>query len=104
MKASVLADEDRALLERLARRIAELRLETPAILTLETARPLSVIAGQAMLFLEPLAQMLFRFADYRRLATLIERRDALEALTRMIEHAADQRETDARSRGTRSSR
>jgi len=63
MPADALAAEDLALLERLARRVAELRLETPAILTLETARPLSLVAGQAMLFLEPLAQMLFRFDE-----------------------------------------
>ncbi|HEY6195110.1 MAG TPA: hypothetical protein VI504_08720 [Candidatus Eisenbacteria bacterium] len=96
MPAEPLAPEDQALLERLARRVVELRLETPAILTLETARPLSVLAGQAMLFFEPFAQMLFRFDEYRRLAALIERRDALEALTRMIEDGAD-----ARGRATR---
>ena len=49
------------LLDRLAVRIVELRLETPAILTLETARPLSLLAAQAMMFFEPFAQALFRF-------------------------------------------
>ncbi|MEQ1833748.1 MAG: hypothetical protein ABL977_11890 [Candidatus Eisenbacteria bacterium] len=93
----MLTSEDRALLERLARRVAELRMETPAILTLETARPLSLVASQAMLFFEPFAQMLFRFDDYRRLAQLVERRDALEALTVAIEQAAEERETAARS-------
>ena len=92
MSAEPLTPEDVALLERLAQRVVELRLETPAILTLETARPLSVVAGQAMLFLEPFAQALFRFSDYRRLAALVERRDALEALTRLIENGAEARE------------
>lgn len=91
-----LTPEDRALLEKLAQRIADMRLETPAILTLESTRPLSVIAGQAMLFFEPFAQALFRFPDYRRLAALVERRDALEALTGMIERAADARQRAAR--------
>ncbi len=97
MPAEALAAEDLALLERLARRVVELKLETPAILTLETARPLSLVAGQAMLFFEPFAQMLFRFTDYRRLAALIERRDALETLTRLIEVGADARERAARA-------
>lgn len=91
-----LSPEDRALLEKLAQRVVDLRLETPAILTLEGARPLSVLAGQAMLFFEPLAQALFRFGDYRRLAALVERRDALEALTRMIEDRAERRERERR--------
>ena len=97
MPTDPLAPDDQALLERLARRVVELRLETPAILTLETARPLSVLAGQAMLFFEPFAQMLFRFDEYRRLAALIERREALEALTRLIEDGAEARERAARA-------
>jgi hypothetical protein len=99
-----LSAEDRELLERLARRIVELRLETPALLTLETARPLSVLAGQAMLFFEPFAQAVFRFPDYQRVAALVERRDALEALVGMIERGADERQRAAReSHGTRGS-
>lgn len=90
--------EDHALLVRLAVRVAELRMETPAILTLETARPLSLIASQTMLFFEPFAQMLFRFDDYRRLALLIERREALDTLTGLIEHAAEEREVQVRAR------
>jgi hypothetical protein len=96
VNAVELSSEDRALLEKLAQRVVELRLETPAILTLEGARPLSLLAGQAMLFFEPFAQALFRFADYRRVAALVERRDALEALTRMIEERADAREKERR--------
>ena len=96
MAAEALTDDDRALLERLARRVVELRLETPALLTLETARPLSVLAGQAMLFFEPFAQALFRLPDYRRIAALVERRDAMEVLASLIERAADERAHAAR--------
>ena len=96
MNSVELSPEDRALLQKLAQRVVEMRLETPAILTLEGARPLSLLAGQAMLFFEPFAQALFRYADYRRLAALIERRDALEMLTRMIEERAEAREKERR--------
>jgi hypothetical protein len=96
VNAVELSPEDRALLEKLAQRIVEMRLETPAILTLEGARPLSLLAGQAMLFFEPFAQALFRHTDYRRIAALVERRDALEALTRMIEERAEAREKERR--------
>ena len=96
MNAVELSPEDRALLEKLAQRVVEMRLETPAILTLEGARPLSLLAGQAMLFFEPFAQAMFRLTDYRRIAALVERRDALEALTRMIEERAEAREKERR--------
>ena len=97
MAAEALAPEDQALLDRLARRVVELRLETPALLTLETARPLSLLAGQAMLFFEPFAQALFHLPEYRRVAALVERREALEELARLIERATDERERAAKA-------
>ena len=81
--------EDRALLERVAKRIVELRLEVPAILTLETTRPLSFVAGQAMAFFEPLITTLLPLPEYRRFASLIERREVLDELVPMIESRAD---------------
>jgi hypothetical protein len=90
-----LAAEDLALLERVAARVVELRLEVPAILTLESVRPLSFVAGQAMLFFQPLVQALLRFDEYRRFAALVGRGDALEALTALIERRSHE------SRGAR---
>ena len=85
------AGDDQALLDRLAARIVELRLELPAILTLETCKPLSLLAGQTLAFFEPLAAAVFRMPDYRRFAALIERRETVEALLRTIEKHVDQR-------------
>lgn len=85
-----LTPEDQALLDRLARRVVELRMEVPAVLTLESTRPLGLLAGQAMTFFEPFVQALFRLPDYRRIVALIERRAALEALTVMIERHAEE--------------
>ncbi len=99
--ATLTADETRVL-ERLAERVVELRLELPALLTLETARPLSLVAGQTMVFFEPVVQSLFRIADYRLYASLVERREALEALSRLIEARAD--DAHARRRAARKER
>ena len=87
MAQAELDPKDRELLERLARRIVELRLETPALLTIETARPLSVVAGQAMLFFDPVLRTIFGSgsdAMYRVLADesgidrLIERLEEID--------------------------
>lgn len=80
--------EDQALLERLADRIVELRIETAAILTLETARPMAFIASQAMVFFEPIVQSLFRFSEYQHITRLLERRGTIESLTLLIESRA----------------
>ena len=101
----VLDERDAGLLDRLASRIVELRLETPAILTLETARPMSLLTSQAMVFFEPFVQALLRLPDYRRFAALVEHREALEALSRRIEFHADARETgEAAAKAARAGR
>ena len=94
---SQLSPEDLALLDRLAARVVELHMEVPAVLTLESSKPLSVIAGQAMIFFEPFVQSLFTFPDYRRYASLIERRDAIEALIVRIEEQSERARAARRS-------
>lgn len=84
-----LSAEDQALLDRVAARVLELRMEIPAILALETAKPLTVVASQALIFFEPMVQSLFRFSDYRRFTALVERRDVMEALIQRIESGAE---------------
>lgn len=86
-----LTDEDKALLDRVATRVVELHMEVPAILALESARPLTVIAGQSLIFFEPFVLAMFRLPDYRRFATLIERRDVIEELVQRIERGEDER-------------
>ena len=91
--------EDEALLDRLATRVVELHMEVPAILALETSKPMTVIASQALIFFEPMIQSLFRFTDYRRFTALIERRDVMKSLIRRIEAEAERaraRRDDAR--------
>jgi hypothetical protein len=83
----ITADE-LALLDRMVDQIVVRRLELPAILTLETGRPLSLLASQTMIFFEPIVAMVLRLPDYRRFAQLIERRVAVEALIRSIETKA----------------
>jgi hypothetical protein len=97
--SEALAPEDRELLERLAGRVVELRLEVPAILALETGLPLSLVASNTMTFFEPMVQAIFRFPDYRRFAALVERREAIEALTAAIERRAEEARQARRDRG-----
>jgi hypothetical protein len=96
-----LSADDRALLARVAARVVDLRLEVPTLLALESLRPLSLVASQAMLFFEPLAQALLRLGDYRRFALLIERRDVLETLVTMIEERAAQSRTARHEAGAK---
>ena len=107
--APPLRAEEAALLERVASRVVELHLEVPAILALEGGRPLSLLASQSLIFFEPVVTALFRLDGYRRFAALIERREAFEELTAMIETRADvahraRREAAAARRAARAAR
>ena len=84
-----LPPEDQALFDQLARWLVERRLETPAVLFLETARPLSFVGSQAMHFFQPFANALFATPDYERFARLLDDRGNVEILIQTIEREAD---------------
>jgi hypothetical protein len=93
-----ISEDDRALIAKLSDWLVERRLETPAVLFLESVRPLSFVGAQGMYFLEPFARAIFNVKDYERLARMLERRENLELLVRAIEDAADAREAAAKQR------
>jgi len=95
---TALAPDDQALFDRLARWLVERRMETPALLFLETVRPLSFVGAQAMHFMHPLASVLYSGPDYARLARLLEDRENLSILLATIEGEADRRDAEARAR------
>jgi hypothetical protein len=64
-------------LERVADRVVELRVEVPAA-DASRRRGRRLVAGQAMVFFEPMVQALFRLPDYRAFAALIERRETVD--------------------------
>ena len=81
-------------------------MTVPAILLLESVKPLSFLGSQALLFFEPMVRAFFSVPDYDRAAALLERRESLEALLVRIEAKEeqtrhDEREAKARRREAR---
>ena len=87
-----LSEADRELLHQLAVAVARRGMVTPAVLFLESLRPLSYMGSQAMIFLKPFLSPLFSTARYDRLAEILERREGIEALVQAIESAASHAE------------
>ena len=83
-----LTEEDRKLLVRLATAVVIRRMAGPAILFLESARPLNYIGSQALVFLRPFLEPFFNPGDTRRLTEILERREGLRALVQAIEAKA----------------
>ena len=80
--------EDLALLDRLAAEVRRRGLQSPAVLFLESLKPLNFLGSQAMQFLRPMAGVVLSEAQWARSAEILERREALEVLIRRIEEAA----------------
>lgn len=89
---------DQEILTRLANWVVKRRLTAPAIIFLESHRPLSFVGSQAMIaaspivsFFEPIVKGMagpgFEHASYKRFAELMENRDNLELLIIEIERA-----------------
>ena len=82
----VLSKDEREILYKLADFLVKRGLTLPAILTLETVKPLNYIGSQTMVFLEPFVQAVFRdIAKYNTFRRMMEKRDNVERLLQKIE-------------------
>lgn len=80
-----LAPEQEAVLEKVARKVVDKGMAVPAILFLESVKPLNFIGSQVLVFFEPIVQTLFNFKDYTTFRETLERRESIEILLRKIE-------------------
>lgn len=62
-----------------------MRMAVPAILFLESSKPLSFVGSQFLVFMEPFVKTFFTATLYDRFAALMEDRDQYELLIRKIE-------------------
>ncbi len=94
MSALVVTEEQRRAVDRLAQMIVRFGLTVPAILTLESMRPLSFVGSQFMHVLSPSITALFTAPEWDALAGLLEDRRGLDYLLDQIE-AADRARTES---------
>ncbi len=80
-----LPEEQLAVLDKLSRQVVKRGMTVPAILFLESVKPLNYIGSQTMVFFEPIIQTVFNFKDYDTLRLALERRETIELLIQKIE-------------------
>ena len=73
------------LIGNLAKAIAKRGLSAPAILFLESVKPMNFLGSQVIVFLEPLVKSVFPFHSYSEFAALLENRDCIERLILELE-------------------
>ena len=82
--------EQRALLEKVATWIVRRGLTTPAILFLETGKPLNFLGSQLLIGLSPFIQAIFKGDEYQKFALILEKDANVELLIELIERNSSQ--------------
>jgi hypothetical protein len=86
---SDLTDEERdAILDSVARKVVDRRLEMPAVLFLEMYKPLAFLASQALVVSMPMLSPLLGVERMSQLSRLLKDRQNIELLIQRIEQMA----------------
>jgi hypothetical protein len=80
-----LTPEEAELLRKLAQKVVDWHMTVPAILFLESVKPLNWIGSQTMVFFEPFVSAIFSVKDYNIARQMMERRENVERLLQKIE-------------------
>ena len=86
--ATELSEKELELFDRLAKAVVERRMTVPALMLLESLKPLNWIGSQLMLLLEPISVYIMNFKELKTLRRAFQKRHAMEELARRIEKAS----------------
>ena len=73
------------LMEKIAKSIVQRQLTVPAIIFLESIKPLSFLGNQMLIFANPVISLVVQSGNYYKFIRMIENRENIEKLTIMIE-------------------
>ena len=84
--------EERALeiIEKIANFIVKRRMSAPALMTIESLRPLNFIGSQILHFLAPFAEIIFNSREYQEFAILLEKEEYIKLLLKRIDELDDE--------------
>ena len=80
--------EDRELVERLAGFVVRRNMTTPALLMLESGRPLNFVGSQLLAFMSPFLTFIFSPPEYDRFVAILEKRSSIDLIIQAIEKEA----------------
>ncbi len=80
-----LEDDDTALIRKLADFVVKRDMAIPAVMFLESVRPLNFVGSQSMVFFKPILSRFFSRYEYDRIASILEKREVVDLLINEIE-------------------
>lgn len=84
------SERKKEIIDKLAKGIVRRRLTAPAIMFLESIKPINYIGSQLLIFLEPVVLAIFPISQYREVAIILEERDSIEHIIKAIEQFDDE--------------
>jgi len=81
----ILTDDEEQVLEKLAKKTVQRGMAVPAIIFLESIKPLNFVMSQVLVFFEPIIQSVFNFKDYDNFRSALEKRETVELVLLKIE-------------------
>jgi len=88
-----LSPHQEEILTKIAQKVVSWRMSVPAILFLESVKPLNYVGSQMMAFFEPFVQTLFSWRDYDEFRRMMEERETIERLLQKIEQLDSEAQT-----------
>lgn len=85
--AEPIPEDEERIIEKVATQVVRWKMSIPAIIFLESVKPLNYIGSQTMVFFEPIVQSVFNFKEYDTFRRAMERRENVERLLQKIEAA-----------------
>ena len=80
-----LTPQQEEILTKIAQKVVHWKMSVPAILFLESVKPLNYVGSQMMAFFEPFVQTVFSWKDYDEFRKMMEERGTVEKLLQKIE-------------------
>ena len=85
IEKSPLTPEQEVILDKIAKKVVYWRMTTPAVLFLESVKPMNFVGSQMLVFFEPFVQALFNVKEYNEFIKIMEERENVERLLVKIE-------------------
>ena len=79
-------NEENILIEQLARKIIDKKLETPILFFLEAHKPLATLAHHFTVLTEPIASPFVGIDKFKNIQSIFSNRDNIEYLISLLEH------------------
>ena len=80
-------ESERELAGRVAPFIAQRRMSAPAVMFLESGKPLNFLGSQLMTFLAPFVTLIFTSGEYERFVRFLEKRGSIDLILDSISEA-----------------